>query len=83
MIVRFIDFLRARLGLVIRLCFALLGLLVLFDVLFVNKEEVESWFEELPGFWAAFGFVACIVMIRFSKWFGHQGIMTREDYYDR
>jgi hypothetical protein len=22
------------------------------------------------------------VIIRFSKWFGHLGIMTREDYYE-
>jgi len=83
MIVRIIEFLRARLNLVIWVCYAVLGLVVLWDVLFVSKEDAEFWFEKLPGFWAAFGFIACVVIILFSKWFGHRGIMTREDYYDR
>lgn len=83
MIVRFINFLRARLRLVIGVCCVLLGLLVLVDALFVDKSHVHLWFEKLPGFWALFGFLACVVIIIFSKWFGHLGIMTREDYYDR
>ena len=36
----------------------------------------------VPGFWSAFGFVACVVIVYFSKAFGHAGIMQREDYYD-
>jgi len=43
---------------------------------------VHTFVERIPGFWAAFGFVACVVIIIVSKWFGHLGIMTREDYYD-
>jgi hypothetical protein len=38
--------------------------------------------EHLPTFWAVFGFLGCVVIVLFSKWFGHLGIMTREDYYD-
>ncbi len=38
--------------------------------------------EHWPGFWAVFGFVGCVVIILVSKWFGHLGIMTREDYYE-
>jgi hypothetical protein len=49
----------------------------------VDKQDAEFWFIKLPGFWAVFGFTACVVIILFSKWFGHRGIMTREDYYDR
>ena len=83
MIVRIIDFLRDRLSLVITLCCVVLGLVVLWDAFFMDKEHAEFWFEKLPGFWSLFGFLACVVIILFSKWFGHLGIMTREDYYDR
>jgi len=83
MIVRIIDLMRDNLKRVVRLCYVGLALLVVWDVLLVDKEHAHTWFEKLPGFWAVFGFVACVVIILFSKWFGHLGIMTREDYYDR
>lgn len=82
MIVKLIDFLRDRLKLVIRISYAVLALLVVWDVLFVSKEHAHTSAEHLPGFWAVFGFVACVLIIIISKWYGHLGIMTREDYYD-
>jgi hypothetical protein len=83
MIVKLIDFLRDRLRLVIRLSFVGLALLVAWDILFVSKEHAHTAVERIPGFWAVFGFVACVVIIIVSKWYGHLGIMTREDYYDK
>lgn len=82
MIVRFIDFFRDRLAATIRVCLVLLGLLVLADALLVSKEHAHTAVEHLPGFWSVFGFAACVVIVIASKWFGHLGIMTREDYYD-
>ncbi len=82
MIVKLIDFLRDRLTLVIRLSYVGLALVVAWDVLFVSKEHAHTAVEHIPGFWAVFGFIACVVIIIVSKWFGHLGIMTREDYYD-
>ncbi|WP_298997413.1 hypothetical protein [uncultured Desulfovibrio sp.] len=82
MIVNIIEFFRARLKATIRVCLAVLAALVVWDALFVSKEHVHTFVERIPGFWAAFGFVACVVIIIVSKWFGHLGIMTREDYYD-
>lgn len=82
MIVKLIDFLRDRLPLVIRLSYVGLALVVAWDVLFVSKEHAHTAVEHIPGFWAVFGFIACVVIIVVSKWFGHRGIMTREDYYD-
>lgn len=44
--------------------------------------------ETVPVFWSLFGFVACTVIIFFSKKFGHlkvgtgTEIMAREDYYN-
>ena len=82
MILKLIDFLRDRLTLVIRLSYVGLALVVAGDVLFVSKEHAHTAVEHIPGFWAVFGFIACVVIIIVSKWFGHRGIMTREDYYD-
>ena len=89
MIVKFIDYLRDRLKTVIRLCYIVLGLLVLFDIAFVDKHSAHLAIETLPGFWAVFGFVACVLIIILSKWYGHIKwfgsnfrIMSPEDFYD-
>lgn len=82
MIAKTIAFLRQRLPLVIRWCYVLLAAVVAWDIAFVDKEEAHTAVERLPGFWAIFGFVACVLIIVISKWFGHLGIMAREDYYD-
>lgn len=83
-LVRLIDFLRNRLKTVIYLSLAALLVLVLLDALpgLVDKEHAHTRGEHLPAFWAVFGFVGCMVIVLVSKWFGHRGIMTREDYYD-
>lgn len=79
---KLIEFLRNRLKTVIRVCFVVLALLILMDGLLVNKEHAHTAAEHLPGFWSVFGFIGCVLLIILSKWFGHTGIMTREDYYD-
>lgn len=83
-IVKLIDYLRDRLPLVIKICYGVLGFLILLDALpfVVDKHHAHTWPEKLPGFWSVFGFIACVLIIIVSKWFGHLGIMTREDYYD-
>jgi succinate dehydrogenase hydrophobic anchor subunit len=83
MIVQFIDFFRDRLKATIYGCYVVLALLVFYDIFFVDKSHAHTWMEKLiPGWWSIFGFVACVLIIILSKWYGHQGIMTREDYYD-
>ena len=81
-LVQFIEFLRNRLKMVVRISCALLALLILIDALWVDKEHAHTRPEHLPGFWSVFGFVACVLIVLLSKWFGHAGIITREDYYD-
>ena len=81
-LVDLIEYLRNRLKTVVRVCFGVLALLILVDGLLVNKEHAHTGPEHFPGFWSVFGFVGCVVIIVASKWFGHAGIMTREDYYD-
>ena len=81
-LVKLIEFLRDRLKMVIRVCFGVLAALILVDALFVNKEHAHTKMEHWPAFWSVFGFVACVAIIILSKWYGHAGIMTRENYYD-
>ena len=83
-LLRLIKFLRRHLKTVIRACLALLVVLIIVDAipLFVDKHHAHTKAEHFPGFWAAFGFVACVLIVIVSKAYGHAGIMTREDYYD-
>jgi len=83
MIVNLIQFMRQHLKRVIRFCWVILALLVFYDALLLDKEKAHTAAENLPGFWAVFGFVACVVIIFVSKWFGKLGITRQEDYYDR
>jgi len=81
---RLIEFLRRHLKVVIRICLALLVVLIVVDAipLFVDKHHAHTAAEHIPGFWSVFGFIACALIVYVSKAFGHSGIMTREDYYD-
>jgi hypothetical protein len=81
-IVTLIDFLRRHLRVVIIASLALLALLVIGDALLVDKEHAHTRAEHWFGFWAAFGFLACLIIIFVSKWYGHLGIMQDEDYYE-
>jgi len=81
-LVHLIEFLRNHLKVVVRICFGLLAVLILLDAVLVDKEHAHTAFERLPAFWSVFGFLACVLIVIASKWFGHAGIMTREDYYD-
>lgn len=82
-IVKTIDFFLARKKMMIIASCAILALLVLVDALLVDKEHAHTEVEHWPGFWSVYGLVACILIIIVSKWYGHLGIMTREDYYDK
>lgn len=79
---KLIEFLRNRLKTVVWVCVAVLAVLVLGDAALVDKSGAHTGAERFPGFWAGFGFVGCALIIILSKWYGHAGIMTREDYYE-
>ncbi|MDT8440901.1 MAG: hypothetical protein RQ723_04495 [Desulfuromonadales bacterium] len=61
--------------------YIVLALLVLPDF-FLHKHTLFSAAEAWPGFYAFFGFVACVIIILVSKLFGLV-LKVREDYYDR
>jgi hypothetical protein len=81
-IIRFIEFLRSHIRMLMVLCATVLLLLVLGDWLLVSKEAAHTALEHWFGFWSLFGFLSCVAIIFLSKWFGHLGIMKPEDYYD-
>jgi hypothetical protein len=113
-LVRFIDFLRDRLGLVIKACIGVLALLVIADIAraFLSHgpeaavgpdlvsepshaaEAVHGFWahlyhvaETIPVFWSVFGFIACVLIVFVSKWYGHlkvghTEIMAKEDFYN-
>jgi len=84
-LVKLIEYLQKHLKTVVRISIALLVVLVVLDAIpgLVSKEHhTHTKLELIPGFWSIFGFVACVLIIFLSKWYGHAGIMTREDYYD-
>jgi hypothetical protein len=60
----------------------LLGLVIIFDTVWVGKEQAHTAAEEVPAFWSMFGLGSCLVIIIFSKWLGHLGVIKKENYYD-
>ncbi len=65
-----------------RLLWATLVVVFAADFL-VNRVHRDFFWDLIPGWWAAFGFVSCIAIIFASKLLGNQGrIMRDEDYYD-
>jgi hypothetical protein len=61
--------------------YASVGLLLLID-LFYHRHAIFPW-EGWFGFYAVFGFVACVVLVLAAKYVLRPIVMRDEDYYDR
>jgi hypothetical protein len=48
-----------------------------------GQEHGAFLWSNLPGFFAVFGFVACVVIVAISKLIGHYWLQRKEDYYER
>ncbi len=64
-----------------RIGFYVVCVLLLLPDLFIHKHGDSSW-EEWPAFHAAFGFVACVVLVLVSKYILRPLVMRKENYYD-
>lgn len=82
MIVNFFDTLRRNLSLLAWLGLGFLALLLLWDVLWLDKSYVHIAAERMPGFWTLFGFASATVIIGLAKIIGGL-LQTDEDYYDK
>ena len=63
----------------------LLGFYIICGILFVadfvvHRHTVHPW-EGLPGFYAIYGFVACVILVLIAKEM-RKVLMRKEDYYD-
>lgn len=63
-----------------RIVFFLGCVVLLFSDLLIHKHGYFSW-EEWPAFHAAFGFVACVILVLVSKFILRPLVMRKEDYY--
>lgn len=67
---------RLRLILIVSIvCLSILGFI------FPNAHP-HFWWQKIPVFDVAFGFLGCVFIILISKWIGHRWLMKEEDYYD-
>jgi hypothetical protein len=64
-----------------RIAYAVLALTVVVDF-FLPRHHPHFFWDSVPGFSAAFGFIACILIIVVSKAFGRFWVARSEDYYD-
>jgi hypothetical protein len=57
---------------------------VVVDLVFQGGDDhgAFSW-SHILGFFALFGFIACVAIVIISKLIGHNWLQKREDYYDR
>ena len=60
--------------------FTLTGLVLSID-LFYHKHAIFPW-EEYFGFYAVYGFVACVILVIVAKYILRPVVMRKEDYYD-
>ncbi|MFQ5949596.1 MAG: hypothetical protein ACE5J1_02795 [Nitrospiria bacterium] len=65
----------------VKILYGILGLLMVLDW-FAPRHHAHFFWDSIPGFSAVFGFIACLILIFFSKGIGHAFLMKREDYYD-
>ncbi len=61
--------------------------IILFDIsihLHILPGHISEHFfgDKIWGFWALFGFIGCILMIKICKGIAHAILMKKEDYYD-
>ncbi len=65
----------------LRLCFYLVLVLLVVPDFFLHKHTLFSEVEAWPGYYALFGFLACVAIILVSKLLGYL-LKREEDYYD-
>lgn len=64
--------------------YTVMALLVVVDIIFrfFFHPHEAFWGDKVPGFYAFYGFIACWLILKVSKWLGQVWLMKPEDYYD-
>lgn len=66
-------------SLVLRALYVICALLFILD--FILHRHVSLSWENIPGFYAIYGFVACVLLVLIAKQM-RKVLMRKEDYYD-
>ena len=66
-------------SLLLRVFYTICAVLFIFDFV-LHRHVTHSW-ENLPGFYAIFGFVACVALVLIASQM-RKVLMRKEDYYD-
>jgi hypothetical protein len=61
----------------------ILALITVGSLIGQHFADHHHWWDAIPGFYALYGFVGCILIVVISKWFGKKIVFREEDYYDR
>ncbi len=77
-----IQFLRDNVSTLKKVLYGVMVLTVIFDIA-LERHHLVFITDAIPGFWSAFGFIGCLVLIRVCKGLGHVWLMKDEDYYDK
>lgn len=77
-----IQYLRDNLPMLKKIFYCIMLLAVIIDF-FLDRHHPVFVTDNIPGFWSAFGFIGCLVLIRVCKGLGHVWLMKDEDYYDK
>lgn len=79
---RFLEFLVKKRTLLRNGVLGIMAVLVVLDLLIPSHYNRFPW-DDLGGFGAVFGFLACVLIIIVSKALGYAFLYRSEDYYDR
>lgn len=61
--------------------YVFLGIVVAVDF-FIPRDHGHYPWDQIPGFYALFGLIACVLIVVMAKWLGKKWLMKKEDYYD-
>ncbi|MCS7119509.1 MAG: hypothetical protein RMH75_06825 [Archaeoglobaceae archaeon] len=65
------------------LIFGFIALIAEVALRFIIHHKSHFLWEEIPGFYAIFGFFGYILLSKFSKFLGYRILMKEPDYYER
>lgn len=64
-----------------RVSYVVLALTVAIDFFISRHHQVFFW-DDIPGFSAAYGFISCVLIVVISKALGHYWLERSEEYYN-
>ena len=83
MIVNLIEFLKARPKLVRDGGYGIVGAIVVWSLIAIDRHHVHTWLEKILAFWSFFAIISALALVFIAQAWAKTGIETDEDYYDR